>query len=314
MKSGRVIGGGRANDSEGLRACRFGGRVAEKLTKIGIGGRNNQKGATFENYYAVAKICSLAANASSIAEMDDFLVSSQEEAFVDDLCVRRTSVGGKINYQAKNSSGAAADWDEDMQTRFQWQRKIDLDFHGSSSSEQVLLVSCAKKAAANDGKIPVDMKDFCRSEHFPYSPSLYELLRESNALREDLAKLCTSGSLSVIDCAFRLVLGVWSEGGEKPRSVGDMIGQAKAMARPDIFAGHIAQRSGVPGWIREKCAAFPQCSARVEFGNFIVSYNGIEATLGSNPVEPDAKTLEALQTAQDFLMFLMSMAAEELNA
>lgn len=250
----------------------FGDDAADKLKRINTGGQNNQKGSTFESYYAVAKICMLAANSSSLQEMDDYLLSSQEEAFVDDLCVRRNSTLHKTNYQAKNSAGAAADWDAEMQLRFERQQRIDLEHYQCHSSQQVLLVSCADKAAANDQKIPSHMKGFCASEYFPYSSSLYEILRQKPELRAALSSICTSDSLSVVDCAFRLVLGVWSEGGERPRSVGDLIGQAKAMASPDIFAGHIVGRLGVPGWIREKCAAFPDCHARVEFGNFIVSY------------------------------------------
>lgn len=292
----------------------FGDRAAENLKNIGTGGKNNQKGATFENYYAVAKICMLAANSASVEGMDDFHVSSQEEAFVDDLCIRRVSADQKTNYQAKNSAGSAADWDAEMQTRFERQQRIDLEHHGSQSSQQILLVSCPKKAAANDGKIPIPMRKYCTSEYFPYDPCLYELLRQKPELRQDLASICASNSLSVVDCAFRLVLGVWCEGGDAPRSVGDIVGQAKAMAHPDIFAAHIVGRRGVPGWIREKCSAFPGCGARVEFGSFIVSYNGIEASLGSDPSEPDADTLDALQTPSDFFVFVMSKSAAELNA
>jgi len=292
----------------------FGDGAAKKLKRIGTGGQSNQKGSTFENFYAVAKICMLAANSSSMQEMDDYLVSSQEEAFVDDLCVRQTSTRHKTNYQAKNSAGAVADWDAEMQLRFERQQKIDIEYHECSSSQQVLLVSCADKAAANDQKIPSQLKEFCASEYFFYSSSSYEVVKRKPELRDALSLICTSNNPSILDSAFKLVLGIWSEGGGRPRSIGDLVGQAKAIANPNIFAGHIAARQAIPGWLLEKCAAFLGCQARVEFGSFIVSYNGMEVSLGTDSNEPEARVLEALQTPSDFLMFLLSKSADGLKA
>lgn len=86
------------------------------------------------------------------AECENYRISCQEAAFVDDLCVRNVTTGHKVNYQAKNSDGSAANWDADMQNRFDMQAVIDEHHHKAATWEQVLVVSSEAKAAANDAK------------------------------------------------------------------------------------------------------------------------------------------------------------------
>lgn len=284
----------------------FGEAFAKKLTKIRTGGDNNQKGTDFENFYAVVKICEIASSASNL---DDYTVSSQELAFVDDLCVRCVNLGEKINYQAKNSALAAADWDNEMEERFRMQSDIDAAFHKLPNNQQILLVSSFDKAAANDAKIPMPMKAYAKSEFFPHANSPYQLFDQHAAARQVLEAVCDSKDLAVLDAAFRLVLGVWTAENDRPRSVGDLIGLARANSRPDIFGGQMPHRPGVPGWILAKCAALQGFATRVEFGNFIVSYNGLEVSIPSTTETPEPDTLAELDTPEAFLAFLMSIAA-----
>lgn len=287
----------------------FGSKAARYLKHIRTGGDNNRKGAGYESFYAVAKICDLAVNH---AALDDFILSSQEEAFVDDLCIRQLSKPHKTNYQAKNSSGTAADWDADMEQRFRWQHEIDREVHKYPSNSQVLLVSCPQKAAANESKIPNELKEICFSEYFPYQASVIQLVMSCLDLRSTLEKLCGSRDLSVIDCAFRLVLSAWSAD-DRPRSAGDIIGMAKAMARPNIFADFLPERQGVPGWLLEKCSNFTGFNVHMEFARFIISYNGLEVSLASDSSEPDSNILDSLTTPREFLAFLMSKSQTELQ-
>lgn len=78
-------------------------------------------------------------------------MSAQELAWVDDVCVR---IGGKrkINYQAKNSAGDAANWDPEISARFAKQQVIDTDHHRFDEAQQVLLVSCENKHLKNKEK------------------------------------------------------------------------------------------------------------------------------------------------------------------
>jgi hypothetical protein len=286
----------------------FGGEQAKKLTNIRRGGDNNSKGASFEAYFAAAKVCEVAANQP---DLDDFVLSSQELAFVDDLCLRQRSAAHKENYQAKNSDGSAAAWDAEMEERFRMQMQIDKEYHGCQTNRQILLVSCPKMAAANDGKIPHVLKANCFSEFFPYSPYSTKLLYASPELRDNLKAICNTDNLSVLDVAFRCVVSAWScEDGA--RSVGDVIGRAKADSRPNVFRDAIPERPPVPDWLHRACVAFQGLEVRVEFGNFKVDYNGFEVGLGSAPAEPEPGVLEGFGNVWDVLSFLMSQAQKDL--
>jgi len=286
----------------------FGKGVATKLNNIRRGGDNNRKGDSYETYYAAAKVCEIAANQ---AAMDDFLMSSQELAFVDDLCVRQISTARKENFQAKNSAGDAATWDAEMAERFRMQIQIDNDYFKCAESRQVLLVSCPDKAAANDAKIPGELKTNCFSEFFPYHPKSTHLLYKTPELRANLQKLCESDDLHIIDTAFRYVVSAWACDDAR-RSVGDIIGQAKAMSKPNIFGSTVPERGGVPDWLHRICMAFPDLVSRVEFGTFIICYNGLDVGLGSTPAEPEPGVIENMGSIGEAFAFLMTRAQKDL--
>jgi len=305
---------------------RFGEKHAKRLVNIGRGGDNNKKGSDFENFFAASKICCLAAEAN-LTELDDYHVACQETAFVDDLCVRRLSKCSKTNYQAKNSDGAAANWDHDMETRFEMQYHMDVELHLTAVSVQILLVSCPDKAAANDAKIPKAMKAYCESEHFPHYTSSTQLVMGHAPLRNALNKLCGTESLSNVDAAFRLVLGEWCGDNENGRTVGDVLRRASANSRPDLFVSFNAQiqsaedarpampltPEGSPKWLSDLLAAFQMSPATVECGAFIVSYNGMQARVAPDVANPSPEALTQLKSPGDIIMFLMSLAAEGLD-
>lgn len=118
----------------------YGVEAAANMKNIHIGGSNNQKGSLFEQYFAICKICEIASSYQE--QLSNVVVSAQEVGFVDDFCVRYNASKTKINYQAKNSAGAPADWTLEKTTKFMRQHLIDISFHKFASSSQVLLVSC----------------------------------------------------------------------------------------------------------------------------------------------------------------------------
>lgn len=301
---------------------RYGPATAKKLVNIGRGGGNNKKGADFESYYAVAKICTLAAETSG--DWEAIHVTCQEVAFVDDVCVRDQTSLGKTNYQAKNSAGAAASWDEEMEGRFRMQQEIDLNLHQARSATQVLLVSDSDKAAANDEKIPPEMKDYCVSEHFPHCTSSTQLLLAHQPLRKALSQLCDTDELSRLDTAFKVVLGEWGGDNHQGRSIQDVLLKAKEAAKPNLFAGiqdsrAAGQRVGivmarylVPAWLSQLLKAFKLAPAAVESGAFVIQSGGMSVRLGVGVNEPERSQLDALHSSGDVFLFLMSLEATQL--
>ncbi|MEQ4315723.1 hypothetical protein ABNM01_21530 [Pseudomonas syringae] len=290
----------------------FGEKCVARLKNIGRGGGNNKKGGDFENFYAASQICMLGGSHGSAAE--DFFISCQEAAFVDDVCVRHIPAAVKTNYQAKNSAGSAADWDDEMQERFEMQQTMDLGVHEAASSFQILLVSDAEKAAANDAKIPAAMKAYSKSEHFPYHKASPELIGEHAPLRIALAKLCNTHNLATLDTAFRVVLGEWCADNSSGRNVGEILLNAKRALRPNILPGVVGPVGArpVPSWLGNLLMAFQLPPATVECGAFQISSNGFTVAVEFDVPEPSPRMLEKVQSRGDVFDFLMSLEAERL--
>lgn len=288
----------------------FSNADAKMLINMRRGGDNNKKGESFETYYAAAKVCDIAANNRHL--LNDFIVSSQTMGFVDDLCVRQLSVGLKENYQAKNSSGSAGSWNAEIEKRFRMQTQIDHEFYKCANSRQVLLVSCAKKALENAAKIPDELKNSCSSEHFPYAAKATMVLYQSAELRKNLEKICDTTDLSNLDAAFRCVVAAWICSDEE-RSVSDIIGEAKRISKPNLFGSLIAEQPALPDWLHRACMTFQDLQPRVEFGKIIVSYNGLEVSLGEASVEPDSIALAGFNDIGQVLAFIMSEAQKGLD-
>lgn len=288
---------------------KFGAKAAKTLQNIRQGGDNNRKGDAFETYYAAAKVCEVAANCT---EMGDIWLSSQDLAFVDDLCLWDKNTNQKTNYQAKNSSGNAASWTEDMEQRFRMQSQVDSEFHGCTNNCQVLLVSCEDKASENEKKIPEDMKANVLSEYFPYHSKSTQIIYLSPKLRADLERICDSEDLSVVDAAYRCVVSAWVCA-DHERTVSDIIGEAKSLSKPDVFSDLVRETRPLPDWIHRLCMSFPSLSSRVESGKFIIGYNGLEISLSAEQADPTSDELQGLTDIKQVIVFLMSRTQAELT-
>ncbi len=267
----------KAMDLDEFVGCKFGGRAVEELKSIRTGGDNNQKGGLFEDFFAVSKMCAMAARNE---DLEDFAISAQEYGFVDDLCVRQLSSATKTNYQAKNSSGNAGRWTGKIAERFERQAAIDRDFHGAAASLQVLVVSCPNVAASNREKIPECAREYFFSEYFPYFETSGQLVLGAPELRKDMEVLCRSVDLSIADSAFRVVLGAW-RGERKARKVSDVFRMARKMSKPDLFTGLMPPVGAIPRWLAETCARFDGVNVHVEDGRYAVTCRGLSVSLSA---------------------------------
>lgn len=285
----------------------YGPEVAEKLKRIRTGGDNNQKGGLYEDFFAVARICAIAAHEE---QLDQFEISSQELAFVDDLCIRDNSQRLKTNYQAKNSFGSAADWTDEIEERFRLQSRIDEEYFKSSRSCQILLVSCEATAQTNQRKIPACLRERCRSEFFPYKESSISLILEHRDLRQDLESVCLSRQLDAVDSAFKIVLGIW-RADQHRRTIQEVFAQARKNSKPDLFLGLTRQEFAVPEWLVKKCAEFDGIDIQLRGGRYIVSRNGYGVSLPPNAVHHQ-DVLDKISTLEEFFRFLMSLSIPDL--
>lgn len=288
---------------------RFGAECAESLVRIRSGGDSNQKGGLYEDFFAVSISCSIAANEQAL---DQFQITVQEVAFVDDLCIRDYSRNNKTNYQLKNSSGKAAQWTPDIEKRFILQRAIDEEFLKFDTSVQVLLVSCKEMASANSRKIPYDARDAFRSEFFPYKASSTQLILEHEELRVNLASICDSANLSDIEAAFQILLGIWRSD-PNPVTIQELFLRARNKSKPDLFQGMLKREACIPQWLEEKCQELESINVRLGAGRCFVEFNGFEVSFPLNSRTPDPCELDEIVTIDQLFMRLMLLATTELN-
>lgn len=294
---------------------RFGVLTKKKLINMGTGGRNNQKGNRYESYYAVAKICRaavqcMAPDAHLSGGFDRFSLSAQEDAFVDDLCLRDLHQQIKFNYQARNTLNNKSTWNKDLQIKFEQQFIIDKEYHKVDKSMNILLVNSGAKAKKNNRKIPPHMRSFCYCESFPAFSETVELILSDAGLRKDLAVLCADDNLQTLDTAFKIIHSAWSSGTmSADRSIGDILGEAQFMSCPLIFSGLIPSRR-IPPWLLAASADYAGCRVSMEFGVVKVRYNGLEIMAQQVPerLTPQREQLlDRVCNVYDFLCFMISL-------
>lgn len=293
----------------------YGSETAKRMKRINTGGLSNQKGSCFEQYFAISKICELA-NEDSY-DLSKTLISSQEEGFVDDLCIRDDNSRKKTNYQAKNSAGAAADWTNDITNRFTMQKHIDVSFHKYSASLQILLTSCPEKRNENESKIPVDIAEYAFSSYFPYYDNNYDLITKYAPLRSNLEKLTGETRLDQLDYAFKLLHGVWMST-NNGRSVQQILDSAECEGKPSIFKKSMLQIDNAPEWLTiliHDIPALQGVSISVESTRVKVQFNGLEvsAKITSLEIAPNQDELDGLTDPLQLIHLVIKRAQAELN-
>lgn len=288
---------------------RWGEASASQLVSIRRGGQNNAKG----NKYELTYLAFLLAKHGMEESAPTTYLSSQEVGYVDDITIR---IGRyrKINYQAKNSSGAAADWTESMKERFAKQQVIDSEFHGFGNPEQVLLVSCNEKSEENSRKIEESGLDFASCQFYPYAETSLELLLTHTETRTVFKNICDRDLLDVQSNAMAILFGVIQDHDiSNPVALSILLTKAKSISKPNIFNGleETTKNEVSLDWLKELIESFPSATIKVQSGGYLVALGGIEVslpdTLGAEdkPSEPVDDELQLLE-----LLFALSSKAD----
>lgn len=266
-------------------ASEMGAEQLRLLQAISRGGANNFKGNRYEQTLAAIKACELAAR-HSCENLNGVSLSTQAMAFVDDLCIENKLADTKVNYQAKNSSGNAAEWSADLKQRFELQRKLDLDHHKYKVCKQVLVVSSSEKFSNNLKKIDeLGVEGFC-VEYIPYKVNELSLIRDYDPLRKALIALAIDSKTSTLDYIFKMMQGSWIHFSYREKvSLADVISHAKSLSKPDFFRADVVSMD-VPDWIKNLCGSVQGLKAELKYGVVEVEYKGLTLMLGSNPGEP----------------------------
>ena len=155
----------------------YGQDASIKLQNIHQGGLNNEKGRDYENQFLLYKTFEIANKYSH--DCKNQVIASQTIGFVDDICHIDYEENVKYNFQAKNSSGEASKWTEDISDRFRKQREIDSNIFKVNSTENCLLVSDKTKTLENEEKIPDDLRSKDTCKYFKFHSNIYELVNNT---------------------------------------------------------------------------------------------------------------------------------------
>ena len=291
----------------------FGKVECQKLKNIHQGGRNNNKGRDYENYFQLFKVFELASQDD--IDLDNQLLGMQVLGFVDDICHIDNEKRIKYNYQAKNSSGSAADWTVDISDRFDKQRLVDIHCYHMRKTHNYLLVSDKVKAAQNLTKIPHRLKNIDTCQHFAYYLTLVELINETE-LSTYISKLIVNNNRSNIDYAAKLILGVMQA--NHYHSVTDIFKQAQTEGHPNPFVKFRPQDDSVaiPSWVQQILTdASQHITYRLEYNILTIALNtglvvSVDITLLNQVSKPHRVQI---YTIQDLLHLSMSIAAQNLN-
>ncbi len=290
---------------------RFGVLQAAKLENMNRGGRNNQKGGSYENFFAVSKICELAADDALNA--DQCFLVAQEEGFVDDFVLRLDQCNTKRNYQLRNSQGASAQWTDELKLRFEMQQQIDNEHHQYMQASQHLVVPCLQLAKQNQQQMAEHMRDYAIAEFFPGYSNSVELLTNHQALRQNLVKLTTSERLDDLDFGFKLLLGIWQASAEK-RSIAQILAQAECDGLPNVFAVEIVDQ--LPDWLNVLLAegTFSSMAVHIKSGRVIVDMNGFKVSIAITLLnQVDSSHAQTIDTPFTLIQFMLNLAKSELE-
>lgn len=225
----------------------FGDKYVKSLQNIHRGGINNAKGNQYEQYYLLFKIFQLA-NQEDF-DLEQHYLQSQPYAFVDDICYIDKQHNIKHNYQLKNSQGQTATWSKELEQRFFYQQRIDIELLKFTQSKNYLIVSDENKAKNNQQQIKnITEQQHFQCEHFPYYEKLLDLLHDETFKSYLDAVIMPTATFADRDFAVRLILNALNIHTEQ--SIISIFKQAESDAYPNPFIKFRTISSTLPEWFQ----------------------------------------------------------------
>lgn len=180
------------------------------------GGKNNQKGTTYEDNFAVLKLAEYIH--SSFSNPKKVQINSQVYAFVDDFLIEIPSIKTKLNYQLKNAK--VISWHSGkhpLEADFYYQYKLDSAL-GISSSRTILIVSNKELKDSLINSAPTQIKNHTDCELFEPINSKY-LTCPNKQLESAISKICKYSTPDKIRTLYTILMGVWVTNKDKPNTV-----------------------------------------------------------------------------------------------
>lgn len=187
----------------------FGNEVLDYLKNKNRGGMVNEKGNTYENFFAVYKISLLSKDV--LEREKQIVLASQIMAFVDDLIIIN-DIQENIyqHYQLKNT--ASLTWGSGLRSiADDFAKQYNLNQALSKQSEITLVVSNPQLRDRLANKIPQQIAEFSKVDYFYFASSLPKVIQEEQEFSQAVAYLCAfdNPEPDKIECVASVILGAW---------------------------------------------------------------------------------------------------------
>jgi hypothetical protein len=151
----------------------FGNDVLKYLIKKNQGGVSNEKGNTYENFFAIYQLALLSQKV--IENNRDIIFYSQILAFIDDLIIDFDDNTPRQHYQLKNS--ITVKWGSGLKSiADDFSKQYELNQVNSIESLLYLVVSDSSLKTKLDNDLPDHISDYSQIVHFPYQSNIVKLI------------------------------------------------------------------------------------------------------------------------------------------
>ena len=204
----------------------FGAQILQYLKNKNRGGASNDRGNTYENFFAVYQLALLAKDVIEDNKIIYFL--SQVRSFVDDLIINYANEEILQHYQLKNSQNV--NWItgehpicDDFRKQFQ------LNESKGKNSKISLVVSLSRLKDKLTNEMPEDIKSYSQVEHFYYDSSLMKVLDQEPEFKQAVEYLCCfdNPEKDKIECVASVLVGAWCSIDRSNASVLDILKKAQ---------------------------------------------------------------------------------------
>jgi hypothetical protein len=187
--------------------------VYEYLKNKNTGGKSNQKGGAYEDFFAIYQIA-LAYPLVKQQAHEIFIEAQVDNAFVDDFMVEYRTQNHVNNFQLKNRDTTLT-WEHTENTNsyrlwedFLLQHKINTELLGKTSNI-VLVLSSETNFRNRNKNIREEIKDFTQVCWFRYAQNLSKLINVEPKFKDAISKVCAKPETDKLVVAAAQIFAAW---------------------------------------------------------------------------------------------------------
>lgn len=290
-------------------------KALHQLKNMQKGDKSNKKGHVYEKHFTIYKLVCLTLHIKQNFPKDNIKnilknirISNSDYAYVDDLCIQYLTENKKLNYQLKNSSQTGK-WNQDLQQQFQNQAKLDLCYHKTTKTEQILVCSNEQLTEKNNKSISLlgDKYTF-RSEFFPYLSKIDEIIMQNPLeFKTKLEKLCLTPG-SNLSTALEKLNSILQKDEDFNYDLCTIWEEAIAGLRPNIFSVFLDEPEGhFPDWFTDACEHF-SVKIKCTTTSYSLSAAGFDIHLNNHFFEKINKVdKKAFSGVIEFISFILPL-------